>query len=87
MKCFSFDHKRACNLGRFYCFPKIHKSIFHVPGRQVISNCGALTEKAPEFLDNHLKTIMQESWSCIKDSEDFTKFFLAKLVTVLKMLF
>ena len=28
-------------------------------------------EKASEFLDSNLKTIMQESWSYIKDSADF----------------
>ena len=37
----------------------------------MISNCGTPTEKASEFLDSHLKTIMQESWSYIKDSADF----------------
>ena len=28
-------------------------------------------QKKHEFLDSHLKTIMQESWSYIKDSADF----------------
>ena len=37
----------------------------------MISNCGIPTEKASEFLDSHLKTIMQESWSSIKHSADF----------------
>ena len=54
-----------------YLLPKIHKTLFNVPGRPVISNCGTPTEKASEFLDSHLKTIMQESWSYLKDSEDF----------------
>ena len=71
LKYFSFDHKRACNLGKLYLLPKIHKRLFNVPGRPVISNCGTPTEKASEFLDSHLKTIMQESWSYIKDSADF----------------
>ena len=71
LKYFSFDHKRACNLGKLYLLPKIHKRLFNVPGRPVISNCGTPTEKASEFLDSHLKTIMQESWSYIKDSTDF----------------
>ena len=39
----------------------------------MISNCGTPTEKAFEFLDSHLKTIMEESWSSIKDSADFIK--------------
>ena len=71
LKYFSFDHKRACNLGKLYFLPKIHKRLFNVPGRPAISNCGTPTEKASEFLDSHLKTIMQESWSYIKDSADF----------------
>ena len=36
----------------------------------VISNCG---KKVSEFLDHHLKPIMQEGWSYIKDTEDFLK--------------
>ena len=37
----------------------------------MISNSGTPTEKASEFLYSHLKIIMQESWSYIKDSADF----------------
>ena len=37
----------------------------------MISNCGTTTEKASEFLDYHLKLIMQRGKSCIKDSGDF----------------
>ena len=29
---FSFDHKRACNLGKLYLLPKIHKRLFNIPG-------------------------------------------------------
>ena len=71
LKYFSFNHKRASNLGKLYLLPKIHRGLFNVPGRPVISNCRTPTEKASEFLDSHLKTIMQESWSYIKDSTDF----------------
>ena len=42
-----------------------------MPGQPVVSNCGTPTEKASEFLDGHLKPIMQRSWSYIKDSGDF----------------
>ena len=38
-----------------------------MPGPPVIPNSGISTGKAPEFLDSHLKTIMRESWSYIKD--------------------
>ena len=34
---------------------QIHK-LFNIPGRPIISNCGAPTEKASEFLNYHLKT-------------------------------
>ena len=48
-----------------YLLPKIHKRLYDVPGRPVISNCGTPTEKVSEFLDNQLKPIMRE------DSNDF----------------
>ena len=44
-----------------------------MPGRPVISNRGNPTEKISEFLDRQLKTIMQKSWSYIKDSGDFKR--------------
>ena len=37
----------------------------------MISNCGAPTKKASEFPDFHLKSIMQNGASYIKDSNDF----------------
>ena len=67
LKYFSFDHKRVCNLGKLYFLPKVHERLFNVPGRQVISNCGTPHRKESEFLDSHLKTILQVSWSYIKD--------------------
>ena len=39
--------------------------------RLAISNCGTPTEKASEFLDNHLKPTMQSRGSYIKDSGNF----------------
>ena len=56
-----------------YLLPKIHKRLYGVPGRPVISNCGTPTEKASELLDNQLKEVMQNGWSYIKDSNDFIK--------------
>ena len=44
-----------------------------MPGRRVISHCGAPTEKISEFLDTQVKPIMQKSWSYIKDSGDFIR--------------
>ena len=37
----------------------------------MISNCGTPTEKVSEFLDYHLKSVMQEGKSYIKDTGDF----------------
>ena len=68
-----YDCKNDTNLGKLYFLPKIHKKLSNVPGRPVISNCGTPTEKASEFLDHHLKPVMQSSWSYIKDSEDFLR--------------
>ena len=54
LKYFIINHKKAANLGKMYLLPKIHKSLYDVPGRPAISNCGTLTEKVSEFLDNQL---------------------------------
>ena len=68
MKYFTYEYKKACNLGKLYLLPKIHKRLSNVPGRPVISNCGTPTEKVSEFLDHHLKAIMQNGLSYIRDS-------------------
>ena len=51
--------------------PKIHKRLYNVPGRSVISNCGTPTEKVSEYLDYHHKPIMRSAKSYIKDTGDF----------------
>ena len=71
LKYFLYNYKNACNLGKLYLLPKIHKRLFNVPGHPVISNCGTPTEKASKFLDHHLKPVMQKEKSYIKDSNDF----------------
>ena len=68
---FIISHKKATNLGKMYWLPKIHKKLYNVPRRLVISNCVTPTEKVSEFLDNHLKPVMREGMSYIKDSNDF----------------
>ena len=68
LKYFTNLYKMACNLGKLYLLPKIHKQLYEVPGRPVISNCGAPAEKVSEFLNFHLKSILQEGASCIKDT-------------------
>ena len=67
------DFKKATDLDKLYLLPKIHKPLFEVPGKPVISNCGTSTEEVPEFLNSELKSVMQEDWSYIKSSGDFIK--------------
>ena len=58
---FCFELKKTCTLEKLYLLPKIHKRLSNVPGRPVISNCGALTKKVSEFLDSHMQPIMRKS--------------------------
>ena len=71
LKCFTCEYKKATNLGKFYFLPKIRKRLNNVPGRPAISNCGAPSEKASEFLGLHLKRVMQNGASYIEVSNDF----------------
>ena len=48
---FRYQYKKVTTLGKLYVLPKIHKRLANAPGRSVIFNCGAPTEKASEFLD------------------------------------
>ena len=57
MKYFTYEYKKACNLGKLHLLPKIH-----VPGRPVISYWGTPTEKVSEFLDHDLKPVMQKGY-------------------------
>ena len=63
LKYFTYEYKKSTNLGKYYLLPKIHKRLNKVPGRRFISNCGAPIEKASEFLDFHLKKVMQDGAS------------------------
>ena len=67
------EYKKTCNLGKLYLLPKIHKRLYDVLGRTVISKCGTPSEKILEFLDRQLKPIIQKSQSYIKDSGDFIR--------------
>ena len=71
LKYFSYEFKKTSNLGKLYLLPKIHKRLSDVPGRPVISNCGTPTERISEFLDLHLKPIMRDGNSYIRDSSHF----------------
>ncbi len=54
---------------RFYHLPKIHKAGH--PGRPIVSSCGAPTERISEFVDHHLKPLVQQTPSYIRDTTDF----------------
>ena len=60
-------------LRRFYLLPKIHKRLYDVPGRPVISNSGFFTENISAFLEYHLKPLSQKVKSFINDTDDFLK--------------
>ena len=71
LKFFTYKYKKACNLGKMYLLPKIRKRLSDVPGRPVIPNCGMPTEKVSEYLDDHLKPVMQKGKLYIRDSGNF----------------
>ena len=60
------EYKKSTNLESLYLLPKIRKCLSNVPGRPVISNFGALTEKASQFLGFHLKSVMQNEHHILK---------------------
>ena len=58
---------------RFYLLPKIHKRLYNVPGRPVISNCGYYTKNISPFSDYHLQPPAKKVASYIKDTNNFLK--------------
>ena len=68
---FTYSFKNASCLGKMYDLPKIHERLCNVPGRPVISNCEAPTEKMLEFLENHLQPVMNGGTSCVKSRINF----------------
>ena len=71
LKYFSYSFKNASCLGKMYLLPKIHKRLYNVPGRPIISNCGTPTEKVSEFLDHHLQPVVKSGKSYMKNTGDF----------------
>ena len=53
LKYFTYEYKKATNLGKLYLLPKIHKRLSNVPGRPVISSCGTPTEKTSIGISQH----------------------------------
>ena len=73
MKYLLYEYKKVANLGKLHLLPKIRKRLYDALGRPVNSNCGTPAENVSEFLDHHLRPIIQEGWSYIKDTKDFLK--------------
>ena len=55
--------------GRFYILPKIHKQ--GNPGRPIVSSNSHHTERISQFVDYHLKPLVQTTQSFIKDTTHF----------------
>ena len=60
-------------LGRFCLLPKIHKRLYIVPGRPVMSNSGYYTKNISDILEYHLQLTAQKVKSYIKDTNDFLR--------------
>ena len=71
LKYFTYSFKNASCLGKMYLLPKIHRRLYNVPGRPVISICETPTEKMSEFLDHHLQPVMKGGRSYVKDINHF----------------
>ena len=54
-----------------HLLPKIHKWLYSVPGRPVISNCDTPTEKVSKLLDHHIQPVMKSGKPYLKDIGDF----------------
>ena len=78
LKYFTYNFKKASNLGKFYFLPKIPKRLANVSGEPIISNCGTPRENVSDDLDFLLKLVMQDDWSYIKDSKKYkiTRFYI-----------
>ena len=70
-KYFTYGFKKSNNLDKMCFLLEIHKRPDNVPSCPVISNFGTPTEKSSEFLNLHLKPLMQSVKSYVKDTSDF----------------
>ena len=63
--------KNAICLGKIYHLPKIHKRLYNVPERPIISNGGTPTKNMSEFLDHHLQPVVKGGKSYVNDTNHF----------------
>ena len=71
---------KYAKFARFYLLPNIHKRIYNVQGRLIISNCGYYTENISSLLDFHLQPIVKKVKLYIKDTNDFLKRLRSRFV-------
>ena len=57
---FTYKYQKASSRGKMYFLSKIHRMLFDVSGKSLISNCGTPTENALEFLNHYFKRVMQK---------------------------
>ncbi|XP_069134255.1 uncharacterized protein [Argopecten irradians] len=65
----SFLRPENAQAGKFYLLPKIHKP--GNPGRPIINSIGHPTEKISKFIDFHLRPIVENLPSYLKDTTDY----------------
>ena len=73
---FNFLRPKNARTSRFYILPKVHKT--NIPGRPIVSSCGAPTENISLYVDYHLSPLVRDLPSYIKDTNDF----LTKIQTI-----
>ena len=66
---FGFLRPKDVRTSRFYILPKLHKP--GIPGRPIVSSCGAPTERISKFIDYHLSPLVKKVPSYVKDTNDF----------------
>ena len=69
--CAYLKPEKEAKIGRFYLHPKIHKRLYKVPGRPVVSNSGTPTKTISEFLDFYLQPEVKTLPYVIEDTTDF----------------
>ena len=64
---------KGAKFARFYLLPKVHKRLYHIPGRPVISKCGFYTKNISFFFDFYLQSLPKNVESNIKDRDYFLR--------------
>ena len=69
---FAFMHQEHPIRPVFYTLPKVHKSLLEpVPGRPIVAGTQSLTEPMSQYIDLHIKLLVSNLPSFLKDTMDF----------------